>query len=145
MDADTIYHFTLTCLKPKGLGYPKEPKTLGEHIRKKRMDLKLLQTEAAERLGITAAGLQVWEQDKAEPLARYIPAILAFVGYDPRSKPSEIGALLIWFRRGRGWTQFRLARELQVDQSTLARWESGKKKPWGPYLERVNALLLHTS
>jgi len=34
-------------------GYPINPKTIGEHIRKKRMDLRLMQKEVAKIIGVT--------------------------------------------------------------------------------------------
>jgi len=37
--------------------YPKNPKTLGEHIRKFRMDKGLLIRESAEQLGISEHGV----------------------------------------------------------------------------------------
>jgi hypothetical protein len=36
---------TLKALKPKGSEYPKELKTFGDHLRKKRLDLRLLRKE----------------------------------------------------------------------------------------------------
>jgi hypothetical protein len=38
--------------RPQPHNYTRELKTLGDHLRKKRLDLKLLQREAAERLGV---------------------------------------------------------------------------------------------
>ncbi len=145
MDTDTIYHFTITCAKPKGLGYPKESKTLGEHIRKRRMDLGLMQKEVAPRLGATVACVINWEKGHSEPVLRYVPAILAFLGYDPRPKPLTMVERLIAYRGSRGWRREMLAEALNVDPSTLARWETGEKEPWGDYAVRVNALLSQTS
>jgi len=41
---------TLKALKPKETDF--EPQTLGEHVRKRRLELKLTQKQAAERLGV---------------------------------------------------------------------------------------------
>lgn len=39
------------------------------------------------------------------------------------------GANLTRFRRFYGWTQEHVAKELEVDQSTIARWEAGLTEP----------------
>jgi hypothetical protein len=41
--------------------YPEHPLTIGEHIRKKRMDLGLLQREVAEIIGVTESSVWNWE------------------------------------------------------------------------------------
>jgi hypothetical protein len=45
-------HITLKGQKPLTKAYPQELKTLGNRLRKKRLDLKLLQEEVALILGI---------------------------------------------------------------------------------------------
>lgn len=39
--------YAKTIQKPHAQGYPENPKTIGEHLKKKRMDLGLYQAEAA--------------------------------------------------------------------------------------------------
>ena len=48
-------------------GYPEFPITVGEHIRKKRMDLGLLQREVAEIIGVTESSsleLGAWHRTR---------------------------------------------------------------------------------
>ena len=47
--------------KPHPQGYPEEPETIGEHIRKRQMDLKLYQTDVERRLGGSEDCLCYWE------------------------------------------------------------------------------------
>jgi DNA-binding XRE family transcriptional regulator len=75
---------TLNAPKPKPANYPANPKTLGEHIRKKRMDLGLLQRELAEIIGVNACTIHNWEMSYSLPQERLIPKIIEFIGYDPR-------------------------------------------------------------
>ena len=105
------------------------------------MDLGLIQRQVAERLGSNKTTIWNWENDWALPELRFMPAILAFLGYDPRPKAATTGKQLVRFREGRGWTRNRLAAELKVDPSTLARWEREERLPWGPYVERVTRCL----
>jgi len=41
-------------------GYPTNPVTIGDHIRKRRMDLGLLQREFREIIGITESSVWNW-------------------------------------------------------------------------------------
>lgn len=76
-------HLTLRRRKPLAQGYPAEPVTLGQHLRKRRMDLGLLQKDVARRIGSCVASVWLWESDRAEPELKWMPAILDFLGYDP--------------------------------------------------------------
>ncbi len=118
---------SLKAPKPKPDGYPERPETLGEHIRKRRMDLGLLQKEAAARLGIDDATLWNWEHDKGSPAVRHWPALLAFLGYDPHPESQTLAEKLIATRRRRGLSQRKLARQLGLDESTVSRLEAGDR------------------
>ena len=127
--------------KPRSCAYPKELKTLGDHIRKRRLDLGLLQRDVAERVGAAVASLWVWENECREPELKFMPAIIAFLGDDPRPDAEMLGERLVRYRVGKGWSQKRLAEALRVDPTTLSRWERKEKSPWGVYAERVAKLL----
>jgi len=105
------------------------------------MDLGLFQRDVALKIGADTTSVTNWEKGHTEPELRFLPAILSFLGYDPRPQPRSIGEKLVAFRLAKGWARPRLAAELRVDPSTLARWETGKREPWGHYAERVESLL----
>lgn len=44
-------------------------------------------------------------------------------------------------REARGWSQYRLADYLLVDESTVSRWESGSRTPTLPMLYRIADVL----
>jgi len=46
--------------KPNFPKYPKELKTLGDHIRKRRLDLGLVKRQVAERIGVSEATIYNW-------------------------------------------------------------------------------------
>ena len=56
---------TRKCLKPKDTDF--EPKTVGEHIKKRRLVLKLTQTAVARKLGVSQASLINWERGDFQP------------------------------------------------------------------------------
>jgi DNA-binding transcriptional regulator YiaG len=75
--------------KSKPKGYPLEPKTLGEHIRKRRMDLKLFQHQVAEQLGVDKCTIHNWERNFSSPDPRLVPGIIEFLGTVPSRSQFE--------------------------------------------------------
>src|SRR5262245_4545307 len=47
---------------------PRQLKTLGDHIRKKRIELGLLQREVADLLGVDSQSVNAWERNYREPV-----------------------------------------------------------------------------
>jgi transcriptional regulator with XRE-family HTH domain len=64
-------------------GYPVQPKTIGEHIKKRRLELGLKQKEVAARMGIHFCTLQLWERGIGDPGVSPLPRIIQFLGYVP--------------------------------------------------------------
>jgi transcriptional regulator with XRE-family HTH domain len=62
------------------------PKTVGEHLRKRRQELKICLAEAAPRIGVSVFSLGLWELGKVFPKQCYHAGITAFLGYDPFPK-----------------------------------------------------------
>ncbi len=50
---------------------------------------------------------------------------------------TTFAAALRSVREARGWSQYRLAKHLDVDESTVSRWESGNRTPTLPMLYRI--------
>ena len=132
---------TLECSKPTSCAYPGELKTIGDHIRKRRLDLGLLQVSIGQRIGVCCSTVGNWEKGRAVSHLRHMPAIIAVQGYDPTPVGGSLGERLARFRRIRGWTQVELARKLGVNLTTLARWERDERKPSGEYRARVDGAL----
>jgi len=76
-------HVTLRGRKPRDPAYPDELRTLGDHIRKRRLDLGLLQREVADQIGVTVFTIRNWERGRTRPAVRLMPAIIRFLGYIP--------------------------------------------------------------
>jgi transcriptional regulator with XRE-family HTH domain len=134
-------HVHLRGQKPVSPAYPRELRTLGDHLRKRRLNLGLLQREAAKRLEVNTATVTNWELGHSTPEFRSLPAILDFLGYDPRPQPGTVGQALKRYRQGQGMSQEDLAGLLSIDPSTLAKWEREDRVPAGRYLQRVERLL----
>ena len=114
---------TLYAKKPLLEAYPKILRTIGDHIRKKRLDLKLFQRDVACILGVDTTSICNWENNRG-PAINMIPKIVQFLGYDPfatnLTKPCD---KIKWYRKQQGMSQKQLAKALGIDPSTLARLE----------------------
>ena len=58
-----------------------------------------------------------------------IPRIHAFLGYAPYKPCYTLPERLKAYRKGLGLSQEKLAKLLGVDESTLAHWEAGRRRP----------------
>ena len=135
-------HFQLTARKPSSLPYPAQLNTLGDHLRKRQLDLGLLQREVAEKLGVTDSTIWNWEANYSSPQLRIIPKVIAFLGYEPYSTASgSFGERLLACRRSMGLSQKELADRMGIDPSTLGKWERGGRPPSKKVMARVRAFL----
>jgi DNA-binding XRE family transcriptional regulator len=74
-------HFKLKAEKPIPYNYPKVLKTLGDHIRKKRLDLGLFQKDLAKLIGVDKTSVYNWENNKTHPAPRFFQKIVHFLEY----------------------------------------------------------------
>ena len=119
---------------------PSNPKTLGEHLKRRRLQLHLMQADLAYRLGVHLESLKNWERGVTNPIIRYIPRILEFLGYDPESEPTLTSQRLIHVRRRLGLTQKAFAKLISTDAVTLYRWENNLSVPPQKTLRRIEHL-----
>ncbi len=119
-------HLTLKAPKPLPSNYPLQLKSLGDHIRKRRLDLKILQKEAAKKIGVDETTIWFWENNRVEPSISFIPKIIGFLGYIPfDTKYNSLGETIITFRRIHGLSQKKLASLIGIDSTTIGSWERG--------------------
>jgi transcriptional regulator with XRE-family HTH domain len=121
---------TLKTQKPLPSAYLRTLKTLGDHLRKRRLDLKLLQRDVAQKLGVDKASIHNSETNRTSPSLSFIPRLIEFVGHIPfEASFKNLGEKIKTCRQLSGITQKLLAKQLGIDPGTLARWEKGKGKP----------------
>ena len=120
---------------------PLEPRTVGDHIRRKRLSMKLMQKEVAERIGADKCLINNWEGNHTNPHLQYMPAIIEFLGYNPLPPATNWAERLVRHRKSFGITQEEAARRIGVDPSTLARWERGERDPVGALAKRAELFL----
>ena len=84
---------------------PQEPRTVGDHIRKRRLAQKLRQKDVAEQLGVTASTVFNWEANTSTPNLRQMPAIIDFLGYNPAPEPDSHTERRVWQRTAQELSQ----------------------------------------
>lgn len=120
---------------------PEKLETLGDHLRRRRLTLKLIQRQVAKQIGVDAASIHNWEKNLSKPSLKFMPAIVSFLGYNPAPTPKGWPDRLVQGRQARGLSQKEAARQIGVDQSTLARWERGQREPAGRFASWANRFL----
>jgi DNA-binding XRE family transcriptional regulator len=64
-------------------GYPDVLRTLGDHLRKRRLDLGMTQKQVARAMGASQSAVHGWEENWYPPTRKNVRRIVAFLGYDP--------------------------------------------------------------
>ena len=104
--------------------------TWGDHIKARRLDLRLTKRQISLRLNVSDVTIYLWEKNRVKPSLAQIPKIIEFLGNDPFEKQTEnLGEKIREYRRVHGLSQKNLAEQLGVDQTTLAGWERGEHTP----------------
>jgi DNA-binding transcriptional regulator YiaG len=119
--------------------YPRHLVTIGDHLRKRRLEFGLSQPQLAKQLGVSAASILNWELRKQVPELRFLKRLWEFVGMripiDAALPPQQaaadgaIGERIRCARRRLALTQVQLARHLGVDPCTVQSWETGRHGP----------------
>jgi len=120
---------------------PDKLETIGDHLLRRRLTLKLLQRQVAEKLGVEKSSVANWEANRTKPSLEYMPAIIRFLGYNPVPPGNGWAKRLVQCRTALGITQKEAARRMGVDASTLARWERGERQPSGDFEARATEFL----
>ncbi len=129
---------TLKSLRNKD--YSKIPKTLGEHLKKRRRELGLLQREAAEQMEIDTWAHLNWEKDKTVPVAARFRPVLGSSAM-PMPEPTTLAKRLEAKRRTLGATFEQVARYLGWDPGTLTRYLNGTWRIPGDRMAALERLL----
>jgi len=118
--------------------YPDICRTWGDHIKARRLDLRLTKRQLSRRFNVDDVTIYLWERNRVKPSLAQIPKIIEFLGGDPfEKKPENLGASIREYRRVHGLSQKKLSGQLGVDPTTLAGCEKGEHKPKKRLLDRL--------
>jgi len=119
------------------------PRHIGEHIRKRRFELKLLQSELAQMLGVCEDTITGWENGRSVPQIQFYPRLIQFLGYNPWAAETEtLGGRIKLYRMEHGLSHKNLGKKLGVDASTVAAWEENEHVP-NQSKRKIVEVLLH--
>jgi transcriptional regulator with XRE-family HTH domain len=90
------------------------------------MDRELLQEHVAEVLGVSVGTVLNWERNYTRVATRFLPQVVAFLGYDPREETEALGDRIRRQRERQGLSQVALAEKLGLNASTVVAWENGR-------------------
>ncbi len=141
--------------------YPKKVDSLGDLIRKTRIDLDLQIKELAKIIGVEEDSIINWEYRRKQPKTAHLKSVVKFLkdqvnGSIPdkvfwklcfKNNPSypkqinSFGDQLRATRMQNFLTIPGLAVELGVDPTTVAKWECMEAKPIPEYKDRVESWL----
>lgn len=115
--------FTKVLKMPYKKLVPKHPQTLGEHILRRRIQLRLLQKDVAEQIGVIEDSITGWENGRSNPQIHFYPAIIAFLGYYPFGADTlTISGQIDFVRFTKGWSFARMGLEFNVNSTTVLGW-----------------------
>jgi transcriptional regulator with XRE-family HTH domain len=134
------YRWSLKAARPKP-GYPKEIKSLGDHLKVRRLDLSLTQKQVAARMAVDPDSIRNWEAGRTSIEVRNYPALIAFLGHNPLPDAATCGQMIRRERMTRGWSRRQLALAAGVDEATVRRIEEDVRGTAQKCRTRVTAVL----
>ena len=113
---------TIAKSRPKPKGYPLKLETVGDHIRKKRMDEGRTGWQIAEEIGVHKESIFNWESRNKSPEIHSYPKIIKYLGYDPwDTGGNSLKERLGRYKRMNGFSNKVLAQQIDCDESTVNR------------------------
>jgi transcriptional regulator with XRE-family HTH domain len=92
--------------------------------------LKLFQKDVAKIIGCDECNIWNWENNYNEPVLKFIPKIIDFLGYVLYDVSKlTFGERIKIIRQSRGISGRELAKKVGIDPSTIYSWEKGEHKP----------------
>ena len=138
---NTNYNINIPLNIQKDTGISKDPVTLGDHLRRRRLELGLYQKHVAVQIGVTTSTIWNWENGWSSIALGYIPKIINFLGYNPLPHPKDLMERLAWYKQVKGLTLEQLGAEMGRDPEQLADWLSGHHSPYRLNREEIELFL----
>jgi len=139
---NTTYNINIPINIQIDTGVSKDSITLGDHLRRRRLELGLYQKDVAVQIGVTASTIWNWENGWSSIALGYMPKIINFLGYIPLPHPEGLMDRLAWYKLVKGLTLEQLGAEMGRDPEQLADWLSGRHTPCRRNREEVDLFLL---
>ena len=116
--------------KPPRVPFPTSLDSLGDHIRRARLERGLLQRDVAKTVNVSEDSVTYWENGRAVPQIQHYSRIIAFLGYYPFShETASIAGKLKQLRFRLGYSYGQCGEVFAVNASTIRAWELGHNRP----------------
>jgi len=136
-----LVHPDRTCISFP-LVHVNEPSALGDHIRNRRIELKLSQNDVAKIFNVRRQSIGYWEGRIQTPNVIHIPKIIDFLGYFPfEIDTSTLTGKLRAYCYRNGIIKRELCKILNIWEPTLHGWETQQSVPNPLNLKRIEDLL----
>ena len=115
--------------KPKCFRYPTEIRTIGDEVRKVRIDRSLTQWNADDMIGVHRGFFNELQNGHRENSIYVLHKATRFLGYVPiilNIDTTTVGGKLYSHRITHGYPLQHIAKQIGLDKSTLARFERGR-------------------
>ena len=115
------------------------PAIIGQHIRKRRIELNLKQSDIATMFDVCEDSITGWENGRSAPQVAQYPKIIAFLGYCPfQIDDSTLGGRIKKYRLEKGLSKKKFAELLGVDETSILAWEADERKPLRGKMKLLN-------
>ena len=122
----TFPSLTLKAKKPPSPLYPKSLNTIGNHLKKAKLDRGLFQKQVAKEIVVDPFTVLNWETGATNPKFRYLAAIIQFLGYNPA--PVDPAAPFHVRLKGRRLELGLSLKQLNLNETTIRKLETGRSK-----------------
>jgi len=116
---------------------------IGLHIKKRRLELNMLQQDVAKIIGVCTDSIRGWENGRGIPQLNRLPKIIEFLGFNSYvlENPKNLSEQIKGYRLRKGLSFKQTGLILNVDASTVMAWEKGNALPKLHNLKKINLLL----
>jgi DNA-binding XRE family transcriptional regulator len=116
--------------------------TLGDHLRKTRLDRNLSQPKVAKILNVSDETILSWEKNKTKPSPKDASKIIQFLGYFPFKWEHEcLFTNVNYARMIAGHTLKEMANEIGCDPTTLSKHRLSNMLSKGETIEKIEKYL----
>ncbi len=122
--------------------YPYLPVSLGDYLRKRRLDFNLTQKQVAiDILKTSIDNVRNWEANRRQLSLCFRPRIIEFINICPYDASLPLGLRLKERRENFGLSIKKLSTMLNVDPCTIASWERYDHQPSQRYIKIIEGFL----
>jgi|GEM_PF-581550 len=142
MDIPALPFYTMNYTVPKNDGIIKDPKTIGDHIRNRRLKLHLFQKDVANIFKVSVDTITNWENNRSVPQIGYYKKLIEFLEFFPfEIDTSTEGGKIREYRYRNGLSCKELGDLIGVHQTTIMDWEEKHINLNGKFKIKLNSIL----